>query len=75
MTDAEKIDVLKASLLNIGRLLPANMEVYFYHEGDDPRARMQICHADGTNTEYAFVSHEPIYQFPAGTDFSTTTKG
>lgn len=72
MTDAEKIAVLKASLHNIGRLLPDGVEVFFFHEGDDPRARMQICYADGSNTEYVFASHEPIYQVPAQFDFSTT---
>ena len=75
MTHDEKIAVLKASLLNIGRLLPADVEIFFFHEDADPRGRMQIRHADGSNTEYAFASHEPIYQVPAQFDFSTTTKG
>ena len=75
MTDDEKVAVLKASLLNIGRLLPAGVEVFFFHEGDDPRGRMQICHADGSNTEYIFTSHDPISLVLARFDLSTTTKG
>lgn len=64
MTDLEKQEVLKASLLNIARLLPAEMEIHFFREAGDPRARMQLCYADGTNTDYAFVGHGPIFNVP-----------
>lgn len=61
MTDEVKTAVLKASLLNIGRLLPPGTEVHFYQDGADQRTRMQICYSDGTNTEYAFVGHGPVF--------------
>lgn len=61
MTDEVKAAVLKASLLNIGRLLPPGTEVHFYRDDGDPRTRMQICYSDGTNTEYAFVGHGPVF--------------
>ncbi len=64
MTDLEKQEVLKASLINIGRLLPPGTEIHFFREAGDPRARMQLCSADGTNTDYAFVGHGPIFNVP-----------
>lgn len=65
MNDAEKTAVLQASLLNIGRLLPPGVEVSFFHEGSDPHTQMQIRYSDGTTTDYAFASYEPIFQNPA----------
>lgn len=61
MTDGVKTAILHASLLNVGRLLPPGTEVYFYRDDGDPRTRMQICYSDGTNTEYAFVGHGPVF--------------
>lgn len=64
MTDEVKTAVLKASLLNIGRLLPPDMEIHFYRDGADPGVRMQFYYADGTNIEYAFVGHGPVFDVP-----------
>jgi hypothetical protein len=62
LTDAEKTEILRASMLNIGRLLPAGMEVNFFREEGDPRARMQIYNSEGTHTEYAFSDHGPLFK-------------
>ncbi len=64
MTDAEKIEVLKACLVNIGRLLPVGAEIHFFREEGDPRARMQIVYSDGAVEEAVFVGCSPIYKVP-----------
>lgn len=64
MIDIEKQEVIYASLLNIGRLLPADMEIHFFREAGDTRARMLLCYPDGTEEDYAFVGHGPIFNVP-----------
>tara|TARA_R110002049_G_scaffold60182_8_gene162020 strand:- start:75 stop:329 length:255 start_codon:yes stop_codon:yes gene_type:complete len=64
LTQAQTIDVLRASLLNIGHLLPEGMEVFFFREGEDPRPRMQVVMPDGTDTEYCFTSQTPLELVP-----------
>jgi len=63
MDDLEKKAVIRASMLNLGRLLAVGMEVRFYRAAGDPRPRMRIM-VDGSTTEYAFTTHQPIYLVP-----------
>lgn len=57
-------DQLKEALLTIGRSLPVGMEVHFYREEGDSRARMQISMPDGSVTDYAFLNGRPLPAFP-----------
>lgn len=61
--DAFKIEVLKASLLNIGRLLPEGMSITFTH---DPGAMttMEQTFPDGQVVNAIFTGFSPIYSVP-----------
>jgi len=65
VTDANMIAILKASILNIGRLLPYGYEITFYREDGDDRARMFQLAPDGTGTEYAFTLPGDIFDVTA----------
>lgn len=65
ISDAEKAAVVRASMLNLGRLLPVGMEVRFGRADGDPLPRMTVTTPDGETTEYAFTTHQPIYLVPA----------
>lgn len=65
MRDVEKAAIVRASMRNLGRLLPVGMEVRFFRADGDPRPRMAVTTPDGETTEYAFTTHQPIYLVPA----------
>lgn len=64
LTDKEKIQVLHASLSNIGRLLPEGMEIVFYREEGGDKTYMEVTAPTGETTCYGFVGHGPIYKVP-----------
>ncbi|MCL2524585.1 MAG: hypothetical protein FWF20_07010 [Betaproteobacteria bacterium] len=64
MNDADKIALLKASILNIGRLLPPGMSVTFRHDSG-AAATMEIMFPDGHIETLIFTGHSPIYNVPA----------
>ena len=63
MTDAEKIAVLKAAILNIGRLIPAGMTITF-HRDPGCMATMEQVFPDGQMLTAAFTGFSPIYSIP-----------
>lgn len=63
LTDLEKINVLKASLLNIGRLLPEGMSVTFTRDPGTFTTIEQVF-PDGRMETGVFTSASPIYMVP-----------
>jgi hypothetical protein len=63
MTDAEKIAVLKASILNIGRLIPDGMAITFYRDPGET-ATMEQVFPNGEMTTAMFTGYSPIYSVP-----------
>lgn len=64
MTDAEKAELLRVSLLNIGRMLPPGVEISFYYVEDNSYPHMEICYPDGKCTLAKFTSHSPVFKIP-----------
>jgi hypothetical protein len=64
MTDQEKIAVLKASLCNIGRLIPAGMSITFRRDPDARASVMEQTYPDGEVVKAEFSGHTPIYTVP-----------
>jgi hypothetical protein len=64
LTDAEQTELLRVSLLNIGRLLPEGMQVCFTR---DPgcAAVLELIMPDGQTTSAIFRSASPLYAVPA----------
>lgn len=60
--DAVKIDILRASIMNIGRLLPDNMSATFVRRG--AVTTLEQVFPDGQTQTYAFRDHTPIYGVP-----------
>lgn len=63
MTDAEKVACLKASLCNIGRLIPEGMSIAF-HRDPGADATMEQVYPDGQMVTAVFVGYSPIYNVP-----------
>lgn len=63
MTDAEKVACLKASILNIGRLIPPGMSITF-HRDPQANATMEQVFPDGQMLTAVFDGHTPIYNVP-----------
>lgn len=63
MTDAEKIACLKASILNIGRLIPPGMSISF-HRDPDAAATMEQVFPDGQMVTAIFNGYSRIYTVP-----------
>jgi hypothetical protein len=64
MDDAEKIRILEASIVNLGRLLPVGMEVRFHYLPDDVMPHVTITYPDGQVTEGRFTTRNPIFHLP-----------
>lgn len=63
--DALKVDVLRLTMLNLGRLLPPGMELHFFHqEGNEPFATAELWYPDGSTQVMRFTGHSPIYTVP-----------
>lgn len=60
--DKLKLDILRASLLNIGRLLPDNMTATFDRSGGI--TTLDQVFPDGSVSNYVFTGHTPIYGIP-----------
>ncbi|SAI74600.1 Uncharacterised protein [Bordetella ansorpii] len=60
--DQVKMDVLRASILNIGRLLPDRMSIEFTRR--DGVTMLKQIFPEGDTQSYAFTSHTPIYSVP-----------
>lgn len=63
MDDQEKLNVLKASILNIGRLIPEGMSITFYRDPGE-MATLEQTFPDGQLVTAAFTGHTPIYDIP-----------
>jgi hypothetical protein len=63
ITDAEKLAILQASILNIGRLIPEGMQVTFTR---DPgcASTLELVYPSGMTTNACFRHFSPIYQVP-----------
>lgn len=61
VSEAEKKELLSASLVNIGRLLARDMEVRFYRLPGDADARMELTWPDGSTTESMVIGCSPLY--------------
>lgn len=64
MNDQEKIAVLKASISNMGRLIPAGMTITISRSADGGQSVMDQTYSDGTKLTAVFVGHTPIYSIP-----------
>ncbi|CAM5459270.1 hypothetical protein TMEC54S_03516 [Thauera mechernichensis] len=64
LTDSEKQEIIKCSIVNLGRLLADGMELYFYREGPGAPARLEMAWPDGTDTTVEFVGCSPVYSMP-----------
>jgi hypothetical protein len=64
MTDEMKIAVLRASMSNIGRLLPAGMTVSFSRPADGSACRLEQIYPNGETLTADFLGHSPIYTVP-----------
>lgn len=63
--DAIKVEVLRLSIINLGRLLPPGMELHFFHqEGNEPFAAAELWYPDGSTQVMRFTGHSPIYTVP-----------
>lgn len=60
--DQLKVDILRASIVNIGRLLPDNMSVAFTRV--TKVTGMKLVFPDGEEQSQIFTSHTPIYGVP-----------
>ena len=60
--DQVKTGILRASILNIARLLPDNMSVAFTR--DDNVTGMKLVFPDGKEQSQIFTGHTPIYGVP-----------
>lgn len=60
--DKLKVDILRASILNIGRLLPDRMSIAFTRS--DTVTMLKLVFPDGQTQTYAFRGHTPIYGVP-----------
>lgn len=63
MTDAEKIACLKASITNIGRLIPEGMSITFYRDPGS-MATIEQVFPDGELITAIFTDCSPIYTVP-----------
>ncbi len=63
MTDEEKVAVLKASISNIGHLIPAGMTITFRREAGAMSSVEQVF-PDGEVLTANFTGHSPIYTVP-----------
>lgn len=64
MNDQEKIAVLKASICNIGRLVPAGMTITFSRRPDAAASSMEQTFPNGEVLTCEFTGHAPIYTVP-----------
>jgi hypothetical protein len=64
MTDEEKIAVLKASICNIGRLIPAGMTITFSRSQGAAKSSVEQIFPDGERMVANFTGHSPIYTVP-----------
>lgn len=64
LSDHDKQEIIKCSMVNLGRLLAVGMELYFYRETDDAPTRLDITYPDGTVTHAQFVGCSPVYRVP-----------
>lgn len=64
MNDQEKIAVLKASICNIGRLIPAGMAITFSRRADAAASSMEQTYPNGEVVTCEFTGHAPIYTVP-----------
>lgn len=62
--NSQKKEIIKCSIVNLGRLLADGMELYFYREGPGAPARLEIAWPDGTDTTVEFVGCSPVYSVP-----------
>ncbi|GBG03935.1 hypothetical protein AZSI13_32620 [Azospira sp. I13] len=63
MDDQKKLDVLKASILNIGHLIPGGMSISFYRDPGE-MATVEQTFPDGQLVTAIFTGHSPIYDVP-----------
>jgi hypothetical protein len=63
MNDAMKLAIIKASILNIGRLIPEGMSITFYRDPGE-MATLEQTFPDGQLVTAAFTGHTPIYNVP-----------
>lgn len=64
LSDHDKQEIIKCSMVNLGRLLAIGMELHFYRETDDAPTRLDITYPDGTVTHAQFVGCSPVYRVP-----------
>ena len=67
LTENEKREVLKCSMVNLGRLLAESMELHFYREpgaAADAPVRLDIRWPDATVTTAQFAGCSPVYRVP-----------
>lgn len=67
LTEDEKREVIKCSIVNLGRLLAQGMELHFYREDGaaaDAPVRLDVHWPDGTATTAQFVGCSPVHRVP-----------
>ncbi len=64
LSDHDKREIIKCSMVNLGRLLAIGMRLHFYREADDAPTRLDITWPDGTVTNAQFVGCSPVYRVP-----------
>ncbi|MCL2344293.1 MAG: hypothetical protein FWC58_00370 [Desulfobulbus sp.] len=63
MNDVDKLATLKASIINIGRLLPEGMHIMF-HRDPGCMTTLEQVYPDGSMTSAIFTGCSPIYGVP-----------
>ncbi|MFT3759021.1 hypothetical protein [Thauera sp.] len=64
VTDHEKAEIIRASMLNLGRLLALDMELRFYRTAAAGPVHMDITWPDGTTLSAKFTGCSPVYHVP-----------
>lgn len=64
LTEAEKAVVLKASIQNVGRLLPKGMSITFDHLSPTGGTLLEMQFPNGATTLAEFVGCSPIHMVP-----------
>lgn len=64
LTEAQTVDVLRASVMNVACLLPDDMEIFVFREPGDPRVHIQLCMPDGDDMNFICERTTPVELVP-----------
>lgn len=64
LTEVEKAMVLRASIQNVGRLLPKGMAIVFEHREGAEGTEMVLEFPNGSTKHAQFISCSPIHMVP-----------